>query len=166
MFTAYAQLLKIVAILAIVAVIAGGLYYVTNLKAALAVSQINEQVLKDSVASQNALIESIKADVAAIQNINKQLNDQVARQQAEVQQLTDKFNVNARGEARDFGAIASAKPKLIEKLINRGTVNAMRCLEIASGAELTEKELNAKISSEINRECPSIANPNYVSVTP
>ena len=113
MFTAYAQLLKIVAILAIVAVIAGGLYYVTNLKAALAVSQINEQVLKDSVASQNALIESIKADVATIQNINKELTDQISQQRAEVQELTDKFNVNAKGEARDFGAIANAKPGLI-----------------------------------------------------
>ena len=166
MFTAYAQLLKIVAILAIVAVIAGGLYYVTNLKAALAVSQINEQVLKDSVASQNALIESIKADVATIQNINKELTDQISQQRAEVQELTDKFNVNAKGEARDFGAIANAKPGLIEILVNRGTENAMRCLAIATGAKLTEKELNAKTSSEINRECPSIANPNYVPVTP
>jgi hypothetical protein len=34
-------------------------------------------------------------------------------------------------------------------------------LEIASGSPLTEKELAATKPSEINRECPAIANPNY-----
>ena len=38
----------------------------------------------------------------------------------------------------------------------------MRCVEIASGAPLTEKEKTATKKSEINSECPSIANPNYV----
>ena len=39
---------------------------------------------------------------------------------------------------------------------------ANRCIEIASGAELTEAEKNATKKSEINTECPSIANPNYI----
>ena len=52
----------------------------------------------------------------------------------------------------------------MERLINRGTKNALRCLEIATGAERTEKEINAKKESEINRECPTLANPNYIFV--
>ena len=46
--------------------------------------------------------------------------------------------------------------------MNKGGDNAGRCIEIASGSPLTEKELNATKKSEINPECPSIANPNYI----
>jgi|TARA_B110000503_G_scaffold47345_1_gene77158 hypothetical protein len=160
------QMIKMIAILAIVGIVAGGLWYITNLKANLAISQINEQVLKDSVKQQNDLINSIKEDIAQIQVINKTLTEQASKHAQEVKDLTDKFNVNAKGEARDFGAIAAAKPALIERLVNRGTDSAIRCLEIATGSPLTDKERNAKTSSEINRECPSIANPNYIPVTP
>ena len=38
---------------------------------------------------------------------------------------------------------------------------AKRCVEIASGAPLTEAEINATKKSEINPECPALANPNY-----
>ena len=64
---------------------------------------------------------------------------------------------------RDIGKLAIQKPKPIERIINKGSVNANRCIEIASGAELTENEKNATKKSEINPECPSIANPSYVA---
>lgn len=160
------NVIKIISILVIVLVIGVGLYYVTELKANLAIAQQNEQLLKESIQSQQELIESMKEDIADIQQTNNELIEQDEKHKEEMKNLTDKFNVNAKGEARDFGALASAKPGVIERLVNRGTSNAMRCLEIASGAPLTEKELNAKTSSEINRECPSIANPNYTPVTP
>ena len=63
---------------------------------------------------------------------------------------------------RDFGKLAIEKTKVIERIMNKGSVNASRCIEIASGAPLTEQEKNATKKSEINVECPSIANPNYV----
>jgi hypothetical protein len=46
--------------------------------------------------------------------------------------------------------------------VNKGGVNAARCIELASGAEHTEAELKATLKSEINPECPSLANPNFV----
>jgi len=49
--------------------------------------------------------------------------------------------------------------------MNVATRNAMRCLEIASGAPRTQAELAAKNSSEINKECPALANPNYKGFT-
>ena len=54
------------------------------------------------------------------------------------------------------------KPKAIERITNAASDKATRCIEIASGSPLTEKEINATKKSEINTECPSIANPNYV----
>ena len=63
---------------------------------------------------------------------------------------------------RDVGLLAIQKTKAIERITNAASVKANRCIEIASGSPLTEKEINATKKSEINAECPSIANPNYI----
>ena len=73
------------------------------------------------------------------------------------------FNkTNASGKKRDMGDLAIARSSTVEKIINKASSNATRCVEIATGAPLTEKEENATKKSEINPECTSIANPNYV----
>ena len=46
--------------------------------------------------------------------------------------------------------------------MNKGSKNAKRCVELASGAEHTEEELKATRKSEINPECTSLANPKFV----
>jgi TolA-binding protein len=158
--------IKIVATLAIVVIVAGGLWYVTGLRADLAVSEMNNKTLKDGIEQQQKLIEQMQKDVAQIQEINADLANEADRQKKEMRDLVDRFNVNARGESRDFGAIAAARPGVVERLVNRGTASAMRCLAIASGAPHTEAELAAKTSSEVNRECPSLANPNFIATTP
>lgn len=57
--------------------------------------------------------------------------------------------------------LASKKPRLVQKIINKGSVNAARCLELLSGAKHTEKELQATKRSQINKSCPTVANPNF-----
>jgi len=158
------SVVKVLAYLGIVIIIAGGLWYVMNLKAELATSEANNKILENSISQQSAVIEQMKVDIAQIQRINEEVNAELGRQREEVKNLVNRFNVNARGESRDIGKIASKKPRAMQRLINRGTVNALRCLEIATGAERTEKEINAKKESEINRECPTLANPNYIPV--
>jgi TolA-binding protein len=158
--------IKVIATLAIVVIVAGGLWYVTGLRADLAVSEMNNKTLKDGIEQQQKLIEQMQKDVAQIQEINADLANEADRQKKEMRDLVDRFNVNARGESRDFGAIAAARPGVVERLVNRGTASAMRCLAIASGAPHTEAELAAKTSSEVNRECPSLANPNFIATTP
>ena len=155
---------KVLAYLGIVIIIAGGLWYVMNLKAELATSEVNNKILENSISQQSAVIEQMKVDIAQIQRINEEVNAELGRQREEVKNLVNRFNVNARGESRDIGKIAVKKPRAMQRLINRGTKNALRCLEIATGAERTEKEINAKKESEINRECPTLANPNYIPV--
>jgi TolA-binding protein len=151
--------IKAVAALVIVAIVAAALWYVTSLKADLAISEANNEKLEQAVKDQQDLIDSIKRDVEQIQTINNQLQEQNEKQKRDVQALTDKFS----GGNRDFGAFAASKPAVVEKLVNRGTVNAMRCLELASGAPLNEKEKNAKTPTEANRECPALINPNFSS---
>ena len=153
--------IKAISALVIVIVVVGGIYYVTGLRADLAVSEINNKKLQDGIAAQQSLMDQMRADIQQIQSINQDLRKETERQQAEFKALSNRFSQNARGEARDFGALAAERPDAIQRAVNRGTVNAMRCLEIASGSPLTDKELAAKTTTEINRECPSIANPNY-----
>ena len=155
--------IKIFLILGVLAGIGGGYMYVKNLKADLAVSEANNMKLEQSVADQKAVIEQVQADFKQQQEISKKLQETNLTLAKELKDTEEKFNkVNASGKKRDVGALALKKAKIMEKVINKGTVNANRCIEIATGSPLTEKEKNATKKSQINPECPSIANPNYV----
>ena len=155
--------IKIFLILGVLAGIGGGYMYVKNLKADLAVSEANNMKLEQSVADQKAVIEQVQADFKQQQEISKKLQETNLTLAKELRDTEEKFNkVNASGKKRDVGALALKKAKIMEKVINKGTANANRCFEIATGSPLTEKEKNATKKSQINPECPSIANPNYV----
>jgi chromosome segregation ATPase len=149
--------IKAIVYLVIVVVIAGGLWYVMNIKADLATSEANNQKLQDAVNVQKDLIESMQRDITQIQETNKQLAEQNEKQKQDVATLSSKFS------KRDFGALAAEKPAVVEKLVNRGTANVMRCLELASGAPLNEKEKNAKTPTEANRECPALIDSDYTA---
>ena len=150
-------ILRLVIILAIVGIVAGGIWYVTNLKADLAISEANNQQLVEATREQNLLIEQMKQDVAAIQQANAELQQQTERQRRDVETLSTKFS------KRDFGALAAEKPAVVEKLVNRGTKNALRCMELAAGAPLNEQEKAAKTPMEANRECPSLIDSDYTA---
>ena len=141
----------------------GGVMYVKNLKADLATSEANNLKLEQSVESQKVVIEQQANDFKAILVANQELEKTNKTLAAEFDALDKRFNkINGRGEVRDLGDLAVKRTKPIERVINNATKKAMRCVEIAMGAELTEKERTATKKSEINSECPSIANPNYV----
>ena len=147
----------------LVSSLAGAGLYVMKLRSDNAILKANQIKLEEAVASQQELIEQQKADFETIMAANKKL--QVTRDilQKELQNLDDKFNkTNASGKKRDIGDLAVNRPESVERVINRASDNALRCVEIAMGSPLTEKEINAVKPSEINAECPSLANPNYV----
>ena len=155
--------IKVGLILLVLAGAGGGFMYVKNLKADLAVSEANNMKLEESVAEQKAVIEQVQADFKKQQEISKKLQEVNSTLAKELKDTEEKFNkVNASGKKRDVGNLAIKKSKIIEKVINKGTANANRCFEIATASPLTEKEKNATKKSQINPECPSIANPNYV----
>lgn len=161
MFGGTSAAVKAVAALIIVLVVMAGFYYISNLQANLAISRENAKKLEEAVKDQKEAIETIKREQQQIKDINAELNLQNKLQDRDMENLKERFNKTASGEKRDFGKTAASKPLSAERAVNRGTTNALRCLEIASGAPLTEAEKNATKPSEINRECPSIANPNY-----
>jgi chromosome segregation ATPase len=132
--------------------------YVMKLRSDNAILEANQIQLELSIESQKQVIAKQKEDFSKILEANKKMNTLVNNLQKDINALDKRFNKGAR----DFGKLANEKPKLVEKLVNRGSLRAGRCIEIAGGSPLTEKEINATKKSEINTECPSIANPNYV----
>jgi hypothetical protein len=149
------QTIKILAILAIVSIIAGSVWYVTGLRADLAVSEENTKQLLVSVSQQQDVIAQIQSDQKQIQAINANLAGMVAKQMQDVNSLRDRFSTSANGDERDLGKIAIEKPALIVKIINKASIKAVRCLELASGSPLTKDELNVP-----NSECPSLTPTN------
>lgn len=143
---------------------AGGAFlYVKTLKADLEVAKANQAKLELAVTEQKAVIKQQLEDIKSINKANKEITILNKKLDGDVDALKDKFNkVNSSGKKRDLGNLAKSKPKLMTRVFNKATKNALRCTEIAMGAPLTEKEKNATKKSEINPECPTIANPSYV----
>ena len=140
------------------AVAGGGYLYITKLQKDNAILKTNQIKLESAVSEQKQLIENQKKDFEDILDANKKMNELVSVLKKDLEDLDKRFNK----KNRDVGKLAIAKTKSIERITNGASALATRCIEIASGSPLTEKEKNATKKSEINSECPSIANPNYV----
>ena len=110
--------IKAIAALVIVLVIAGGMMYVSGLRADLAVSEENTKKMVDAVEKQQAALDEIKADQAKIKDLNNDLNTTIKLQNKDMENLKDRFTTNAAGEKRDFGKAAAAKPTSLERAVN------------------------------------------------
>ena len=132
--------------------------YVMKLRSDNAILKANQLKLEQSVESQKKVLEQQKKDFQEILQANKELNGLINNLKKDLDDLDKRFTK----KNRDIGKLAIERTGAIERIINKATDKAARCIEIASGAPLTEQEIKATLKSEINTECPSIANPNYV----
>ena len=139
------------------AVVGAGVY-VMKLQKDNAILKENAIKLESAIADQKTLIENQKKDFEQILSANKKMNELVNVLKKDLEDLDKRFNK----KNRDVGKLAIQRPESIERITNKASALATRCIEIASGSPLTEAEINATKKSEINSECPSIANPNYV----
>ena len=140
-------MLQIKLVLAIIVMLGagGGYLYVNKLQKDNATLKTNQIKLESAVEYNNKVIEK------QIQDINK-IRNTLEIVEAEKKKLEkDKDDLNKRLGKHDIGNLAENKPGLVEKIINKASKNAQRCVEIASGSPLTEEELNGTP----NRECPS-----------
>ena len=150
--------IKMVITLIMIMGIAGGGMYVFKLRADNAILKANQVQLETAITEQNKVLEQQKKDFEAIMESNKKLNVLIQTFKKDLNELDKRFNK----KKRDVGKLAIAKTKAVERIVNKGANNAKRCVELASGAEHTEEELKATKRSEINPECPALANPSYV----
>ena len=133
--------------------------YVIKLQRDNGILKANAEKLESAIGEQKQLIENQKKDFAEILEANKKINELVGNLKKDLDDLDKRFSK----KDRDIGKLAIDRTKVIERIINKGSDNATRCIEIASGSPLTEEEKNATKKSEINPECPSIANPKYIA---
>ena len=150
--------IKMVITLVLIAGIAGAGMYVMKLRSDNAILKANQITLETAVAEQTKVLEQQKKDFTAIMESNKKLNVLINTFKKDLQDLDKRFTK----KNRDIGKLAIERTGAIERIVNKGGKNAARCIELASGAEHTEEELKATLKSQINPECPALANPNYV----
>ena len=148
-------IIKLVLVLLIIGSLLAAGWYITSMREQLAISKNNTEKYEQAVIDQQILIRQIREDVQSIQKANKDLSLVVQGQNKDLNSLQQRFNkTKADGTVRDIGKSAIRKTKSVERIINNASKKAIRCIEIASGAPLTEKELNEKPNSE----CPSLVN--------
>ena len=153
----FSQIKMLITLLMVVG-LAGGAAYIYKLKADNATLKANQIELEKGIEAQTKLIEQQKVDFDAIMESNKKLNVLITTFKKDLDELDKRFN---KGK-RDIGKLAIDRTEAIQRIINKGSAEATRCVELASGAERTELELKATKKSEINTMCPSLANPNFV----
>ena len=137
--------IKIILALVLLAGAGGGYLYVNKLQKDNAILKTNQVKLETAVAESNQVIEQQSKDLKKIRTTLKEVEELNDRLQE------DKNSLNKRLGKHDIGNLAENKPGLVEKIINKASDSAARCVEIASGSPLTEEELNGTP----NRECPS-----------
>jgi len=132
----------------ILVLVIGAFWYVSGLRADLERSQQNVDTLETAVNDQVRVIEQMQQDQKKITESREEIRGLIDQQRRTIDDLRSRFNESADGSERDFGKLALSKPGLVENIINNASENAIRCMEIASGAELTEEEKNAGSNSE------------------
>ena len=137
--------IKIILALVLLAGAGGGYLYVNKLQKDNAILKTNQVKLETAVAESNQVIEQQSKDLKKIRSTLEKVEELNDKLQA------DKDSLNKRLGKHDIGNLAENKPGLVEKIINKASDSAARCVEIASGSPLTEEELNGTP----NRECPS-----------
>ena len=83
------------------------------------------------------------------------VSDEFAIAKGRVSKLEEKLSEH------EIGNLAQKKPKLIEKIIDKGTADVLRCYEILTGSPLTDEEIAVTKKSKANTTCSDVANPNY-----
>jgi hypothetical protein len=137
--------------------LAGASAYVLKLRGDNAILKGNQVKMEQALEQQTKFIEQQKKDYEAILKANQEVNKLVGNLKKDIDDLDKRFNKGTR----DLGKTAMERPEAMERIVNKASDKALRCVEIAGGAKLTEAEKTATKKSEINSECPAIANPAY-----
>ena len=137
--------------------LAGAGAYVLKLRGDNAILKGNQVKMEMALEQQTKFIEQQKKDYEAILKANQEVNKLVGALKKDIDDLDKRFNKGTR----DLGKTAMERPEAMERIVNKASDKALRCVEIAGGAKLTEAEKTATKKSDINSECPAIANPAY-----
>lgn len=126
-------------------------YYYTDTQAKLAQYAANQARLETALETQKAATEALLENIATMQTTIRTLNQQFTDSRRTVQELERRFNETTAGQPRDFGALAAARPGLVQNIVNTATQDVFKCFEQISGA-------NVETDSDLYKNCDSISN--------
>ena len=147
---------KIIMFFIIISLAGGGYAYLQKLQKDNAILKINTTKLESAVSQNEQVIKQKTQDFEKVRTTLTAVQEQKDALQGDKDELAKKL------QRHDLGQLAYNKPGLVVKIINKASNNANRCIALATGSPRTEDEIAATKKSQINGECPSLANPNYV----
>ena len=120
--------IRMLALGGFISIAAGGYWYYTKSQAQInglqnqvAQSDAAIQIQSQFIDKQTQVIDDINNNMILLQEVQLSLAEDVRASAAEVTELKSKFNTTSGGKDRDLGVIASAKPTLISKIVNKAT---------------------------------------------
>ena len=119
----------------VVGVVFAGYRFVSNMQETIRVQANNIATLEGAVATQNITLDAQRDAIDGWSAAHQALVGQVEElQRVSREASAETRRLNAIFSRHNFGELAAAKPGLIERRINAGTIDALRVLECASGA--------------------------------
>ena len=115
----------------------GAYYYYTDTQARIATLTENSAKLEQATSAQKQTIDTLVADAAKFQELNRELNTKLEAANDYKNKLIDKLRKH------DLAKLSLQKPGLVEKRINNGTKRLFESLE-----KLTSISSNSDTSSK------------------
>lgn len=125
-----------------------GYWYYQDSQSTISTLTENNAKLKTAVETNEATIEQMESDYAAMSKELNRVNKEFAVIRRQNSVLSEKL------QRHDIGQLGNARPELVERAINGASDKVGRCFELLSGAELTDKEKEAENGQQFNSECP------------
>ena len=127
---------------------AGAFTYVKDLQKTSEIHRLNAEKFEQAAQQNEEALRVQKENYIALQKNLEVVNTEFAATRAQNNVLSAKL------AEHDLNVLAAQRPKSITRLINSGSKKAGRCFELLSGADLTDKEMEAKSAKSFNSECP------------
>ena len=144
----------IIGVLITVMSTAAGAYYYSRQKKIAQLIENNATLEANNLTITNANNQNVQT-INDLQASYQQVQEDFSRVQSEFQVIRMQNNeLRERLGRHEIGALAVAKPGLVERTVNNASSNAIRCFELMSGAPLNEKEQAATTERQFNSECP------------
>jgi len=108
------------------------------------------------VAEQKAIREQMDKDIKRATELRNGVNSSMQRTQQSVEEMRTRLAPRTNpvtGQTSSLGKAAVEKTDTIERAVNRGTLDQLRCFELLTGSPLSEGERNGKITNSL---CPDL----------
>lgn len=144
---------KFIAAVILVLMLLAAWFYVKHLESSLDAAQSKIARFEDVITSQKLAMDNLKQDVIRMNEVTTEYSNKVNRIEQNTMRNVKTMGETKTGKTRDFNKIVNKHPDLMEKAINNGTKDSLRCNELASGAPLTPGERAGIIK---NKVCPEL----------